>query len=199
MIESPSFPLLFPLGKACKSLIPLKRSSSPGAALDSWPKKSILKQIIFWTGIPDFFKDPQMKMEWTELKSLPVLFWKWLFDDEKRSHQRTGCRFLVRYFGEGLQHGHKLTNLMDVSESGVQFSSKHKFKKKSVLQLTINFPEMRRDINVMARVVWTRGLVSKHHSNSGHRIGATFINILPEDRQVLSRYVNKAHLTTASI
>lgn len=139
-----------------------------------------------------------MKMHWTELKSLPVSFWKWLFDDEKRVAPRTYCRFLVRYMGEGFPSGDKLSNLMDVSESGVKFCSKHKFKKKTVLRLTINFPELRRDINVLAQVVWSRMILSKHDSRPGYQIGATFIGIQPEDRSILDRYVKKSRLTSSS-
>ena len=81
-----------------------------------------------------------------------------------------------------------LTNVTNISETGLRFSSASGIKPESVLNLVINFPEMEKQVPVVARVAW-QGQVRGH--GLAYRIGGEFLNIALENRQLIRDFVKK--------
>lgn len=77
----------------------------------------------------------------------------------------------------------KVFNLIDISETGLQFSSAKDFTKKEILILTINLAEADTQIQAVSRVAWSREIIYK--KTKTYRIGVSFIELSQQARQVI--------------
>lgn len=85
-----------------------------------------------------------------------------------------------------------LTNVTNLSETGLRFSCASQIKPESVLSLVINFPETEKQVPVVAKVAW---LGKVHGHGLVYRIGVEFLSIALEDRQLIRNFVQKAALS----
>lgn len=86
-----------------------------------------------------------------------------------------------------LPHRHIL-NLVNISETGLQFSSPQKLKKDQTVSLTVNLAEVGAQIQVLARVAW-----SKRFAEAGpqvYRIGVSFVELSREAVLLIRHFVS---------
>ena len=98
---------------------------------------------------------------------------------------------LVRYrYAEG-EFPELITNLLDLSEGGMQFSVRSKMRLGTLLNVIINLVEKNEDVPVLAKVRWVKPIPSRARA---YRIGASFEKILSEHRLMLqSTILEKRH------
>lgn len=99
--------------------------------------------------------------------------------NNRRKHIRVNNRNLV-----AIDHPErKVFNLIDISETGLQFSSSQPFESKEVLNLTVNLAEADIQFRALSRVAWTREIIYK--KTKVYRVGLTFIELSQQARQII--------------
>lgn len=79
-----------------------------------------------------------------------------------------------------------ITNVSNLSETGLQFFSTSAIKPGSFLNMLINMGTQEKRIPVTARVAW-RGRI--HGQQGVYRIGVSFLSMASEDRQCIRQFV----------
>ena len=121
------------------------------------------------------------------VKWLNFISFKSLFRErKKRSHLRTQYRNLVRYELNDPDSPALISNLVDISESGLQLSMKRKIRIGTLLNMVINLVEKNQDVPVVAKVVWTRPIPGYR---GGYRVGVAFQEINPDHQETLREIV----------
>lgn len=98
-----------------------------------------------------------------------------------RAHSRVESRNLVRFTTPG-QFPELITNLVNFSEGGLQFSVKSRIKPGTLLKMVINLVERDMDVPVVAKVCWVKAIMGK---GEAYRVGVSFQEILPEHQSIL--------------
>jgi hypothetical protein len=78
-------------------------------------------------------------------------------------------------------------NLVNISESGLQFSSPVKLKREHILTLNINLAEQCAKIQALGQVVWIKRF-SKTDSRM-YRVGIHFMGLNKEDSAAIRRFI----------
>lgn len=99
-----------------------------------------------------------------------------------RAYMRTEYRNLVRYQADNETTPHLLSNLVDISEGGLQLSMTRKVKVGTLLNMIINLVEKNQDVPVLGKVVWVKPIPGYR---GGYRVGVVFEEITPHDKAVL--------------
>ena len=102
---------------------------------------------------------------------------------DRRISPRIKSYNLLKYSYQSGAQNEWISNLKDISEGGVQFNSRGMLQKDAVLKLLINVAEANRQIEVMAKTVWTQ--CEKARGTIIHHVGATFLNINERDRMMI--------------
>ena len=103
----------------------------------------------------------------------------------KRAFPRAHSRNLVKCTkaDENMDH---LSNLIDLSETGMRFSSSSKPRIGSVIQMLINLAEESRQVTVLGQVAWVKAIAG---SSKGFHVGVSFLQMSHEDRELVSQFV----------
>lgn len=99
-----------------------------------------------------------------------------------RAYTRTEYRNLVRFQTNDEASPHLLSNLVDISEGGLQLSMRRKIKVGTLLNMIINLVEKNQDVPVLGKVVWVKPIPGY---KGGYRVGVFFQEITPHDKAVL--------------
>ena len=102
----------------------------------------------------------------------------------RRSSPRVKTRGLVKHQREDSVNKH-ISNLLDLSEGGLQFFYRKKVKAGSILKMTLYIDENTKNIPVVAKVAWVKFL----HGN--YRIGVTFLEIDFDDQEIIRNFALK--------
>ncbi len=121
-------------------------------------------------------------IRWTALKSLKDR----LLGKNRRIAPRARSRNLVKHQLEG--NPEFLSNLVDLSETGLQFSFRYKMKVGTVLTMTLNLAEDNENIPVLGRVVWVKPFEGR---SSGFRVGVTFLDISFHGQEAIRRIIRR--------
>ncbi len=111
-----------------------------------------------------------------------------LLGKNRRAAPRTHSRNLVKHQPRDFSSSEFISNLVDLSETGVQFSFRFKMKTGTILNMVLNLAEEGRDMPILGRVVWVRPFEGR---SSGYRVGVSFLDISEEDRESLRRIVRR--------
>jgi hypothetical protein len=76
-----------------------------------------------------------------------------------------------------------MANLLDLSESGLQFASRHPMRRNKTITLEINLAELNRQVQVMGRIVWSKV------AGDIYRVGVAFTEVSEESSEILHHYV----------
>lgn len=112
---------------------------------------------------------------------------------EKRRYPRMKTFNLVKCEYPARAVTVQISNLINVSEGGLQFICQNMFRLAEKLRITINLAELGRDIPVEAKVVWLR----KEHqtprmgNNLCCRVGVSFTEIADQDREAIHDLVHQ--------
>ncbi len=104
---------------------------------------------------------------------------------ERRHHTRKKTHNLLSLDAQKSE----LLNLINISETGIQFHSREKIKKNKILRLVINLAEINSEISVIGRVVWCK------RSPKLYRVGIHFLELNPSLTSVLRQYLSAVILT----
>ena len=107
-----------------------------------------------------------------------------LLNAERRRAPRVKCYDLVKWIPEGELMNHRISNLHDISISGLRFGSRERIRPETILRMILNIAETGKRISVLAQVVWSRAL-----GPSAHQAGAFFVRISNKDRAVLAALI----------
>ena len=105
---------------------------------------------------------------------------------EKREYLRAKVSKLIKYSTENIPSEEKLSNLLNLSEKGLQFFSKDSLSLGSVLHIVINMPEFHKEIPVVTKVAWVR---STKEYGGGYFIGGQFIDLDEKDCLLIHNFV----------
>lgn len=109
---------------------------------------------------------------------------------QERSYPRAENRNLVRYELEEAGIAPLISNLVDISEGGLQLSMKKKIRIGTLLNMVINLVEKNQDVPVVGKVVWTRPIPGYQ---GGYRVGVAFEEINPDHQETLREIVCAPH------
>ncbi len=109
-----------------------------------------------------------------------------------RAYQRISSFNLLKYYDPSARSPELLTNIVDLSEGGLQFTARQKLATGSMIQMVINLIERNQDIPILGRVVWIRPLDIRYKV---YRVGVLFEEIRPEHRGLLRSLVLDGKLT----
>ena len=109
----------------------------------------------------------------------------------RRRTQRVKSCSLLKYVPsiEGSQE--MLTNVTNLSEAGLRFSSASELKTGSVLNMQINFPETEKQVPATGQVVWQKQI---RGYQDAYRIGVAFLGLAAEDLKLIRGFVQKTSL-----
>ncbi len=79
-----------------------------------------------------------------------------------------------------------LSNLIDISESGIQFLSRDPLEAGHLLEIVMNIPQKKVEIPVMAKVSWVK---PGERKSLGYRVGAVFTQVNPMDKTLIRDFV----------
>lgn len=99
-----------------------------------------------------------------------------------RAHQRINLRNLVRYGAVTENFPELVSNLVNISEGGLQFSIRSKLPKGTLLNMIINLVEKDQDVPVVAKVCWSKPVIGYSHA---YKVGVCFQEILPEHQYLI--------------
>ena len=108
------------------------------------------------------------------------------FPVNQRNAPRLQSRNLVRFLRSDDMPQETMSNLLDLSATGLRFACNHKLSIGMILNLVINLPERKHQIPALGRVVWCRkgdGRVPVY------LIGITYVDMNDTDRRSLESYV----------
>ncbi len=108
-------------------------------------------------------------------------------EKKKRTHARAEYRNLVRYEGDDPEVPALISNLVDISEGGLQLSMTKKLRVGTLLKMVINLVEKNQDVPVVAKVVWTRAIPGYR---GGYRVGVAFQEINRDHQETLREIVS---------
>jgi Tfp pilus assembly protein PilZ len=122
-------------------------------------------------------------------------------DSERRIHKRytvMGCTiryktdsFFSRFTGVSQKY-----MVLDVSQSGIQFITKQKFKEQTPLFLNISAPGLNKDtIHIKGRVAWIRKSSALHI----YGVGVEFVNMAEAERAKLQFLIDDTVITKSKI
>lgn len=89
----------------------------------------------------------------------------------------------------------KLTNLIDLSESGAQIISSRRLRKNKVIELKINLAEQNREVLLKGKVMWSRMTADRSHL---YRVGVHFVEISQEAWMKLHSYLSQGRAVDSS-
>ncbi|MCX5716210.1 MAG: PilZ domain-containing protein [Candidatus Omnitrophica bacterium] len=111
---------------------------------------------------------------------------------EKRSYERKGCYFLVkyRYSQKGESYSESVTSLRNISGGGLLLKSKEFLPIGSKLELKINIVPLGLCVDATAQVVRIEKIRGK--LKTGYLAGVVFMDIKEEDRKKIIDFVEMA-------
>jgi hypothetical protein len=105
---------------------------------------------------------------------------------EKRNEPRTKTSNLLKFKPQGEGSQERVSNLIDLSESGLQFYNRESMELDTVLHLVINIPEKKIEIPAVVKVIWAR---PAKHGRLGYCIGVSFLEIGERDKNLVREFV----------
>ncbi len=105
---------------------------------------------------------------------------------QKRNEFRARTHNVMKVTSVNETRKEYVSNLIDISESGIQFLSHHKFEVGHKLEIVINFPQKKIEIPVFAKVMWIKPGQRKHW---GYRVGAAFTDVNPRDKTLIGEFI----------
>ncbi|MDD5084698.1 MAG: PilZ domain-containing protein [Candidatus Omnitrophica bacterium] len=113
---------------------------------------------------------------------------KW--DERRFPRLRSYCLIKYSKISEpGAKEAKEVTNIRDISVSGLQFASYEAFPKNTLLDVKVNLPDMGEPLGARARVVWSKK-VSK--TSESYRVGVIFLDLSEADRKAIERHIQDA-------
>ncbi|MBN1687817.1 MAG: PilZ domain-containing protein [Candidatus Omnitrophica bacterium] len=107
---------------------------------------------------------------------------------ERRISPRVQCYDLLRWIPDGQHMNHRLSNLQDLSETGLRFQAAEPIYPNTILKLTLNLAKENRQIPILAKVVWSR---QRKQKKGFCHVGVFFLNIDSSDLDVIRVFVSK--------
>ena len=84
-----------------------------------------------------------------------------------------------------------VSNIIDISESGLQFVSKQPLAKGVTVEINLLFPRGRRELQLKGKVVWSGPLPGEAKQSS---VSVSFTDVSEEDKDFLHLYIEKRSL-----
>ena len=109
--------------------------------------------------------------------------------DQRRKSLRAKSSNLIKsttYTGNAKE---QISNLIDISEGGLQFFSKERIEPDTVLKITVNMAEKKKQVPIITKVMWTRP--EKKGQGTGYEVGVSFLEIDPKDRDLINDFVKQ--------
>ncbi len=100
-------------------------------------------------------------------------------DKDRRMFPRIEVNAYVDYTGSEVLLFHKIEN---ISLGGISIQASKIEPVGSIVELTVNFPDLDKSINVQGEVVWATG-------DEPLDMGIRYINLAPENKEVLKKYL----------
>jgi len=116
------------------------------------------------------------------LKLGKVLTFRTGIRSDRRKHPRLKSHHLARFVSSEGSAKEELSNLINLSEGGLQLFSREKLESNVLLKIAIHVPELARDIEAVGKVVWCRS----NKRGIGYSMGVAFVDVT-EDNQSLIR------------
>ena len=107
---------------------------------------------------------------------------------DQRKFPRITSFHLIRSEGLETPSESQVSNLVELSEGGLQFTSSRTLEPSDKLRITINLRESGRDISVIGKVVWVRPVVDQGKITL-FRVGVSFTEISEEDLKLIRKFV----------
>ncbi len=127
-----------------------------------------------------------LEIRWTSITDLAG---KIVRKPKDRAHSRFRTQNLVRYFDPYAKlPASGLSNLVNLSEGGLQFSCRAKPKVGAKIQMVINLMERQHEIPVVGRIVWVKSVPGR---GTAYRVGVRFEEIDSAHRHLLRSLVNE--------
>lgn len=107
---------------------------------------------------------------------------------QKRKHPRAKSLNLMRsttYTGNAKE---QVSNLLDISQEGLQFFSKGQIEPGTVLKITVNMAEKKKQIPIIAKVMWMRPAKEK---GAGYQVGVSFLEMDSKDRDLIGDFMKQ--------
>ena len=120
------------------------------------------------------------------LPRLNVFSRKPVYQPSRRNAVRVKSHQLLKCLRSDDMPHEILANLVNLSETGLQFFSSYVIKRGSLLKMVIHFPEAERQISLMGKAAW-QGRI--HGVPGVYRTGVSFISMDFEDREWLRHFV----------
>ena len=106
---------------------------------------------------------------------------------DKRSKLRAKSLDLVKTIPQGGGQG-QLSNLINLSETGLQFFSKQKVEPDTILQIMVNLSEKKAELVVKGKVVWTR---PSKTGVKGFYTGVCFVDVDDKTKSLIHEFVHE--------
>lgn len=113
---------------------------------------------------------------------------KW--DERRFPRLRSYCLIKYSKISEpGAGDIKEVTNIRDISVSGLQFTSYEALSKNTLLDVKVNLPDMGEPLCARARVVWSKKISKLSES---YRVGVVFLDLGEADRKAIEKHVQDA-------
>lgn len=110
------------------------------------------------------------------------------FARERRKEQRLKSTFLVKYQTESSSFLEHLTNIRDVSTSGLCFVTKEPLRTGDEIKLTVLIPTYEAPISAQARVI---RVMKSRKRGSGYSVAVAFTEITQEAKDAMKEFVKE--------
>ncbi|KKT90055.1 MAG: hypothetical protein UW91_C0065G0002 [Parcubacteria group bacterium GW2011_GWF2_45_11] len=112
-------------------------------------------------------------------------------DENKRQYERLRSYCLIRYnkMADAKPGSEKTTNVKNISEGGLMFTSYEYLPVDSTIKIMINFPGREEPVETVAKV---KRCIKASESEEVYHVGILFLDITDPDRQQIHAHVEHA-------
>ena len=115
------------------------------------------------------------------------MFGKKIKTQNTRNHKRLKASYLIKYQAAGTQEEPAVSKIKDLSAAGVRFVSLQFIPEGTLLKISFCVPALDRIFGALARITRARRTDRKE----GYYLAAHFLEISPEQRDILSAFIEK--------
>lgn len=109
-------------------------------------------------------------------------------DVEKRRYPRVKAYNTLKQIGYDIDNFPMITQITDISEGGIQFTSQQTFHADDILQLVLEIAEKDQEVFFLGKIAWSR---QDREQKDIFRIGLSFLEMAQSDRLIVRNYVRE--------
>ena len=107
---------------------------------------------------------------------------------EKRRYPRVKAYNTLKQIGYDIDNFPMITQITDISEGGIQFTSQQPFHADDILQLVLEIAEKDQEVFFLGKIAWSR---QDREQKDVFRTGLSFLEMAQSDRLIVRDYVRE--------